>query len=74
MPRDGNKPLILEEPKDQDLSRGSFGAERRVRDAIARQAYRLFESHGASPGSDAKDSEQTESEVVRPLECGLISA
>lgn len=45
---------------------------RRLQEAIARQAYRRFESQGSSPGNEARDWEQAESEVVRRLACGLI--
>lgn len=55
------------------LAANPSGMELRLREAISRQAYRLFESHGERPGHEAQDWEQAKSEVVRPLECGLVT-
>ena len=50
-------------------------AEQKVRlhEAIARRAYRLFESRGVSPGREGEDWKRAESEIVHPLECGLVT-
>jgi len=45
----------------------------RVHEAIACQAYRLFESHGLTAGHEAEDWRQAESQIVQPLDCGLIT-
>lgn len=47
--------------------------ENRLREAIARRAYQLFESQGCSPGHDREDWRRAESDLVRPLACGLLA-
>lgn len=47
--------------------------ETRLREAVARRAYQLFESEGCSPGHAGEDWRHAESEVVRPLACGLLT-
>ena len=47
--------------------------ENRLREAIARRAYQLFESQGCSPGHEGEDWRRAESDLVRPLSCGLLA-
>src|SRR5579862_7725356 len=46
--------------------------EKRFREAVTRRAYQLFETHGCSPGHEGEDWKRAESELVRPLACGLL--
>lgn len=43
-----------------------------MHDAVARRAYRIYESRGFLPGHDWEDWLLAESEIVRPLHCGLL--
>lgn len=43
-----------------------------IHDAVARRAYHIFESRGFAPGHDWEDWLLAESEIVRPLQCGLL--
>jgi Protein of unknown function (DUF2934) len=47
--------------------------ENRLREAVARRAYELFESHGCLPGHDGEDWRCAESDLVHPLACGFIT-
>ena len=47
--------------------------EKRFREAVTRRAYQLFETHGCSPGHEGEDWTQAESDLVRPLACGLLT-
>ena len=47
--------------------------EKRFREAVTRRAYELFETHGCSPGHEGEDWKQAESDLVRPLACGLLT-
>jgi HSP20 family molecular chaperone IbpA len=47
--------------------------ENRLRQAVARRAYQLFESHGCSPGHAAEDWRRAELDLLRPLACGLLA-
>jgi len=44
----------------------------RMRQAIARRAFTLFEEGGRVWGRDAADWAKAEAHVVRPLECGTV--
>lgn len=47
--------------------------EKKFREAVTRRAYQLFETHGCSPGHEGEDWKRAESDVVRPLACGLLT-
>jgi len=47
--------------------------ESRLRAAVARRAYQLFESEGCSPGHAGEDWRHAETDLVRPLACGLLT-
>jgi Protein of unknown function (DUF2934)/Hsp20/alpha crystallin family len=47
--------------------------ENRFREAVARRAYQLFESHGFLPGRDREDWRCAESDLLCPLACGFIT-
>jgi HSP20 family molecular chaperone IbpA len=47
---------------------------RKTQEAIARRAYEIFVSRGAEYGHELKDWRQAESELIKPLCCGLMSA
>ncbi len=47
--------------------------EKRLREAVTRRAFQLFESHGSSPGHAGEDWKLAELDVVRPLACGLLT-
>jgi Protein of unknown function (DUF2934) len=46
---------------------------RRVRAAVARRAYAIFESRGSASWHELEDWRQAESELVRPLCCGQMT-
>lgn len=56
--------IVAAKPREQ---------ENRLREAIARRAYQLFESHGCSPGRAGEDWRRAESDLIRPLACGLLT-
>jgi HSP20 family molecular chaperone IbpA len=43
-----------------------------VRDAIAIRVFQNSESRGSEPGHELKDWREAESEILRPLNCGLL--
>jgi HSP20 family molecular chaperone IbpA len=43
-----------------------------IHDAVAHRAYHIFESRGFAPGHDSEDWLLAESEIVRPLQYGLL--
>jgi HSP20 family molecular chaperone IbpA len=43
-----------------------------IHDAVAGRAYRIFESRNFAPGHDWEDWLLAESQIVRPLQCGLL--
>jgi len=47
--------------------------ETRLREAVARRAYQLFEGQGCSPGHAGEDWRRAELDLVRPLACGLLT-
>jgi len=47
--------------------------EKKFREAVARRAYQLFESHGCSPGHAAEDWRRAELDLLRPLACGVLA-
>jgi len=46
--------------------------DQRMRDAVAKRAFQIFESRGGNPGQEQQDWTLAESEVVRPLSCGVL--
>jgi len=72
MGRETCKPLIWNSRRIKILAADPPEWGRRRYEAIARQAYRLFVTRGASPGNETDDWRKAEAEVVRALECGLI--
>ena len=53
-------------PPESDVLR------KRMNDAVAWRAFRLYRNRGLVSGHDAEDWRQAEAEVVRPLQCGSI--
>jgi HSP20 family molecular chaperone IbpA len=47
--------------------------ERRLREAVARRAYELFENQGCLLGHAGEDWRRAESDLVHPLACGLLA-
>jgi Protein of unknown function (DUF2934) len=47
---------------------------RRMREAVAHRAYAIFESRGSGSWHELEDWRQAESELVRPLCCGRMTA
>jgi hypothetical protein len=47
--------------------------ENRLREAVARRAYQLFESQGRLPGHAGEDWRHAELDLVHPLACGLLT-
>jgi Protein of unknown function (DUF2934) len=46
--------------------------KKRMDDAVASRAFRLYMNRDRTSGSDAEDWRQAEADVVRPLQCGSI--
>lgn len=46
--------------------------DQRIREAVAKRAFQIFESRGRSAGQEQQDWILAESEVVRPLSYGLL--
>jgi hypothetical protein len=46
--------------------------EKKMHDSVAWRAFHLYEAHGGGSGHEVEDWRQAESEVVRPMDCGLI--
>ena len=45
----------------------------RMRDAVARRAYQIYQNRGSRPGQEPQDWRRAESEVVKPLSCGFLT-
>ena len=45
-----------------------------ISDAIAKRAYEIYECSGRQPGSDRKNWFLAESEIIKPLSCGLLKS
>lgn len=69
--RCGKNPSAGEEFKVLALS--AREQTRRIREAVARRAYEIFVSRGAKCGHELKDWHQAETELIKPLCCGLMS-
>ena len=50
----------------------SDALKKKMHDAVAWRAFRLYEARGCSRGNATEDWRQAEEEVVRPLDCGEI--
>ncbi|HXQ26055.1 MAG TPA: Hsp20/alpha crystallin family protein [Candidatus Acidoferrales bacterium] len=46
--------------------------DQRMREAVARRAFQIFESRGGGAGHEQQDWSLAESEIVRPLSCGVL--
>lgn len=45
-----------------------------ISDAVAKRAYEIYERSGCQPGSDRKNWFLAESEIIKPLNCGLLKS
>ena len=45
-----------------------------ISDAVARRAYEIYERSGRQPGCDRKNWFLAESEILKPLNCGLLKS
>lgn len=45
-----------------------------ILDAVAKRAYEIYERSGCQPGSDRKNWFLAESEIIKPLNCGLLKS
>jgi HSP20 family molecular chaperone IbpA len=45
----------------------------RMRDAVGRRAYQLYQNRGFRPGQELQDWRRAEWEVVKPLSCGFLT-
>jgi HSP20 family molecular chaperone IbpA len=48
------------------------GADEKIREAVAKRAFQIFESRGRGAGQERQDWTLAESEVIRPLSCGVL--
>jgi HSP20 family molecular chaperone IbpA len=46
--------------------------DQRMRDAVSKRAFQIFEARGGSAGQEQQDWTLAESEIVRPLSCGVL--
>lgn len=45
-----------------------------ISDAVAKRAYEIYERSGRQPGSDRKNWFLAESEILKPLSCGVLKS
>lgn len=50
----------------------SDALKKKMHDAVAWRAFRLYEARGGASGHEREDWRQAETEVIRPLDCGTI--
>lgn len=46
--------------------------DQRMREAVSKRAFQIFESRGGGAGQEQADWTLAESEIVRPLSCGVL--
>jgi len=50
-----------------------YDLKNKIHDAVAWRAYQLYEQQGCAPGHDVENWQRAEAEVVRSLDCGMLS-
>lgn len=72
-----NKPLIAEsgEVRATDERIGDATECRKaISKAVAKRAYEIYERSGRQPGCDRKNWSLAESEILKPLNCGVLKS
>lgn len=72
-----NKPLTAES-SEAPVSNVRIGdateCRKAISDAVAKRAYEIYERAGRQPGCDRKNWFLAESEILKPLSCGVLKS
>lgn len=72
-----DKPLTAESSEAQATNvriGNATECRKAISDAVAKRAYEIYERSGRQPGSDRKNWFLAESEIIKPLNCGLLKS
>lgn len=72
-----DKPLTAESgegPTTNVRIRDATECRKSISDAVAKRAYEIYERAGRQPGCDRKNWSLAESEILKPLSCGVLKS
>lgn len=72
-----DKPLVTESDEAQatDVRIGdAMECRKAISDAVAKRAYEIYERSGRQAGCDRKNWSLAESEILKPLSCGVLKS